>query len=161
MAPRAKDHRTAIIAAVVAGIFTLLGAVIGKVSVISFGGTTLDKPTVTLARRDTICFWHGNATAGYRLIARRSDGTWLETQPNGMVYHHAEIGRVTIGPFHGTMLQRKENPIGEPWPVEVFIPDVGAGNVLYYRPDQQTGWEYAALLEPSNLNCPRVADHRG
>lgn len=155
-----KTARSAVVQTVLAGSFTLLGVLLSKVSVIDIGGTALDKPTAKLQPRDAACFWHQNNPTGYRLLQRQADGGWIETQPNGMTYHHVEVGRVTRGPFHGMILRRTENPVGEPWPVELFVPDVGAGNVLLYRPDPKLGWEYAAIIEPSIAGCPRLAATR-
>jgi len=90
-------------------------------------------------------------------MERHADGTWLETQPDDMQYHHKELGHITRGPFHGAIIQRVENPAKEQYPVQLFIPDEGAGDVLLYRSDQGVSWEYAARLNTTTSNCPRAA----
>lgn len=157
-----KDARwhSPVFAAIVGGMLGIIGLIAAnnlKIGGIVFGGTEYDSPTTKLTPRTAICFWHRNAPSGFRLIQSVGDGTWLEKQPDGMEYHHIEIGRVAQGPFQGAVLVRKENPKDEPWYVETFVPDIGSGNVLFYRPDKKSAWEYVSILETSTDNCPRMS----
>ena len=158
-APAVWRRYPPVIAAVVSGCFLVLVAVLNKTNVLSFqiGGTEFDTPAVKEIPRQEICFWHGNAPPGYRLMKRQPDGVWLETQPDGMQYHHVELGRVERGPWHGVITRREENPRNEPGPVQLFISDAGGHNVLLYRPTPQAGWEYAAVLAATTEHCPRDA----
>jgi len=151
---RAKSSPIAL--ALIAGCFTVAGALLGRLDVIRIGGGPLDKPTAKLHPRQAVCFFHKNSPPGYRLLQRQDNGGWIETQPDGMQYHHIEEGRVTHGPFQGVVLKRVENPVGQPWPVELFVPDDGASNVLLYRPDPKASWEYAGIIEQSTAGCPRT-----
>ena len=148
-----------VIAAIVAGLLGIIGVVLGKANIVSlqFGGTEFDQPTVKMSPRSEICFWHRNSPTGYRLIRRQPDGVWIETQPDGMQFHHIEVGRVERGPWHGVITRREENPKDEPWPVQLFIPDVGAHNVLLYRPSPQASWEFVRVLNGSVQDCPRMS----
>lgn len=144
----------------VAGLFGLGGVVLGnniRIGSLNFGGTEYDRPLSGSVPRNAICFWHQNPPTGYRLIRKSEDGNWLESQPNGMTYQHGPLGRVTQGPFRGTILKRVENPRDEPWPVQLFIPDQGSHNVLLYRQDSASSWKYVSILEESTDNCPRLS----
>lgn len=147
--------------AVIGGMVGMLGLVVGNnvhIGSLQLFGTEYDKPAIAQSPRTAICFWHQNKPAGYRLMQRQEDGTWLETQPDGMSYRHIEVGRVKLGPWHGVILERKENPRNEPWPVQLFIPDAGAHNALLFRPDPKAEWEYISTIAPSTDNCPRLSE---
>ncbi len=146
--------------AVITGLLGTLGLVVGNnlhIDSLDFvRKSAFDKPVGTHEPRTAFCFWHQNSPAGFRLMQRQPDGkTWLETQPDGRTYHHEQIGRVNQGPWPGAVLRRLENPLNEPWPVQLFVPDKGVGNVLLYRPGSKTGWEYASVIQDSTANCPR------
>jgi hypothetical protein len=156
-------ENSAVASAFIGLVGAITGAVIASPNIPGFQvfGGHYDYPTVNLLPRNEFCFWHQNTPTGYRLFTRHSDGTWIETQPDNIAYHHKELGRVRRGPFHGVILSRVENPPHENYPVQLFVPDSGAGNVLMYRPDEKNGWEYAGVLTSTVSNCPRKSERPG
>jgi hypothetical protein len=115
-----------------------------------------NQPRGETEERAQFCFYMPNPPPGWRKMVKRSNTGWEETQPNNIIYQHRVLARISAGPWPGTIIQRIENPKGEPYPVQLFIPDKGTAftNILF-RPDSLGYWKAVSTVEDDMSNCPR------